>query len=80
MRQEQKKWYRTASRIFAVVCALAAGLLALGCIFCVQDYLAARAAGESYPLADMLAQGLAVCGLPAVIAGALAVRFRDKAL
>lgn len=80
MKQDRKGWYHTASRIFAVVCGLAAVLLVLGCVFCVQDYLEARAAGEAYPLAYMLAQGAVVCGLPAVIAGVLAVRFRDKGL
>lgn len=80
MRDNKKQWYHTASRIFAVVCGIAAVLLVLGVIFCVQDWMEAQAAGESYPLVRMLAEGLVVCGLPAVISGALAVRFRNKAM
>lgn len=80
MKNSRKQWYHTASRIFAIVCGIASVLLALGVIFCVQDWLEARAAGESYPLARMLAEGAAFCGLPAVISGILAVRFRNKAM
>lgn len=80
MKNGKKQWYHTASRIFAIVCALASVLLLLGVVFCVQDWQEAKAAGESYPLARMLAEGAVVCGLPAVISGFLAVRFRNKAM
>jgi hypothetical protein len=80
MRQDKKGWYHTASRIFTVICALATVLLILGILFCVQDYFEAKAAGETYDLLRMIVEGLVVCGMPALISGLLAVRFRDRGI
>lgn len=80
MREDQRRWYHTASRIFAVVCGVASVLLVLGVIFCVQDWMEALADGERYPILRMLAEGAVVCGLPALISGALAVRFRNRSM
>ncbi|MCD8143446.1 MAG: hypothetical protein LUD83_09285 [Clostridiales bacterium] len=80
MKPEKKRWYHNAARIFAIVCGILTVLLVLGVWFCIQDWQEALAAGEEYALAYMLAQGAAVCGLPAVICGVLAVRFRNKGM
>ncbi len=80
MKPDKKRWYHNASRIFAVVCGILTVLLVLGVWFCIQDWQEALAAGEEYALAYMLTQGAAVCGIPAVICGVLAVRFRNRAL
>ncbi|MCD8160279.1 MAG: hypothetical protein LUE61_03685 [Clostridiales bacterium] len=80
MKPEQKRWYHNASRIFAVVCGILTVLLLLRVWFCIQDWQEALAAGEDYALAYMLTQGAAVCGIPAVISGGLAVRFRRKSM